>query len=243
MARSFRSVPLRYQIRKELLNFIVEQGYQPGDQLPTEEQLGEMLDVSRFSLREALHLLEVERLISTKHGKGRFLLSPPRDISIDITSLQSVPDLLSGFGIESVDKIIKIVESDASEEVSTHLNLAVGTPVVSIWRLRYAGKIPIIFSIDTLARERLPGTFSRADLKGSLFTFLEKHCGIRLDHSLATLRAACLPEEVREEVTNHSDSWILMEQVICDREGVAIIYSKDYHHTDYITFHVRRFRR
>ncbi len=243
MARSFRSIPLRYQIRKELLNLIVEKGYQPGDQLPTEEQLGEMLDVSRFSLREALHLLEVERLISTRHGKGRFLLAPPRDISIDITSLQSVPDLLSGFGIESIDKIIKIVESDSRGEISTHLNLDDGTPIVSIWRLRYAGKIPIIFSIDTLARKRLPETFSRADLKGSLFTFLEEQCGLRLDHSLATLRAARLPEEIQEEVGNHNDSWILMEQVICDREGEAIIYSKDYHHTDYITFHVRRYRR
>lgn len=243
MARSFRSIPLRYQIRKELLNLIVEKGYQPGDRLPTEEQLGEMLDVSRFSLREALHLLEVERLISTRHGKGRFLLAPPRDISIDITSLQSVPDLLSGFGIESIDKIIKIVESDAHGEISTHLNLDDGTPIVSIWRLRYAGKIPIIFSIDTLARKRLPETFSRADLKGSLFTFLEEQCGLRLDHSLATLRAARLPEEVQEEVGNHNDSWILMEQVIYDREGEAIIYSKDYHHTDYITFHVRRYRR
>lgn len=243
MARSFRSIPLRYQIRKELLNLIVEKGYQPGDQLPTEEQLGEMLDVSRFSLREALHLLEVERLISTKHGRGRFLLAPPRDISIDITSLQSVPDLLSGFGIESVDKIIKMIESDSSGEVSAHLGIGDGTPIVSIWRLRYAGNIPIIFSIDTLARSYLPETFSRADLKGSLFTFLEEHCGIYLDHSLATLRAARLPEEIRGEVGNHTDSWILMEQVIYDREGQAIIYSKDYHHTDYITFHVRRYRR
>ena len=36
--------------------------------------------------------------------------------------------------------------------------------------------------------------------------------------------------------------WILLEQVNYDQQGRAVIYSKDYHHSEYITFHVLRYR-
>ena len=95
MAKSRYSKPLRYQIRRDILDFIAEKGYQPGDQFPSELELSDLLEVSRFSLREAIHLLEEERVISTRHGTGRFLLSRPNDLSIDLTNLQSVTELLS----------------------------------------------------------------------------------------------------------------------------------------------------
>src|SRR3972149_11126253 len=103
MPKSRYTRPLRYQIRKDILDFIVEKGYQPGDQFPSEQELSDLLEVSRFSLREAIHLLEEECVISTKHGTGRFLLSPPGDFSIDLTNLQSVTELLAGSDIQSVN--------------------------------------------------------------------------------------------------------------------------------------------
>lgn len=243
MPRSYSPLPLRYQVRKDLLNFIIEKGYQPGDQLPSEQELSESLGVSRFSLREALHLLEVERVISTKHGIGRYLTSLPSDIPIDITSLQSVPELLAGFHIESVDRLLRVEEKPADEETAEKLEIAAGTPVILIERMRYAQDVAIIYSLDIFPKSVLPQDWSPADFKGSLFTYLEKHCGINLDHSQATIRAALLPDNVKNLIEDAAALWILMEQVIYTREGRAVIFSKDYHHTGHITFHVRRFRR
>src|SRR3970040_715657 len=114
MVNRIKPSPLRYHVKKEIIDYLIQHGYEVGDQIPTEQEFVELLGITRFSMREALSLLEVDRVISTKHGVGRFLISKPGDINIDITVLQSVPALLKGFNIESVDKILSVKERKSS---------------------------------------------------------------------------------------------------------------------------------
>jgi len=48
----------------------------PGTALPPERQLADLLDVSRPSLREALHILQAQGLVAIKHGQGTFVSEP-----------------------------------------------------------------------------------------------------------------------------------------------------------------------
>jgi GntR family transcriptional regulator len=243
MARVLNPSPLRYQVKKIIVDYLIQQGYEVGDRIPTEQELGEILGVSRFSLREGLHLLEVERILSTKHGIGRFLLSKPNDINIEITSLQSVPELLASFNIESKDKILSVQEIESEGDISHYLEVKDGTSVISIERMRYAKETPIIYSIDTFLKEVLPEGWRKEDFQGSLFSYLESSCKIKLDYSLATIRAALLPEEIRQKISDSTALWILLEQTMFSQDGRAVIYSKDYHNSNHINFHVRRLRR
>jgi GntR family transcriptional repressor for pyruvate dehydrogenase complex len=52
------------------------QKLEPGDKLPPERQLAELLEVSRPSLREALHILQAQGLVHIKHGQGTFVQEP-----------------------------------------------------------------------------------------------------------------------------------------------------------------------
>ena len=238
-----RSRPLRYQIRKNLLNFILINKYQPGDQLPSEQELSETLDVSRFSLREALHLLEVERVISTKHGSGRYLVSIPNDYQIDITRLQSVTEMLADYHIEATDKLVQIERTESFGDISISLGIPDGSPILSVKRIRYAKKTPIIYSVDHLPKSMLPGDWTEDDFKGSLFSYLENRCKVYLDYSQTAIKATLLPEDLPSLISTPFIPWILLEQVIYDRAGQPIIFSQDYHRSDHITFHVRRVRR
>jgi len=47
-----------------------------GDKLPPERQLADLLEVSRPSLREALHILQAQGLVQIKHGQGTFIQEP-----------------------------------------------------------------------------------------------------------------------------------------------------------------------
>jgi GntR family transcriptional regulator len=243
MSRSRYAKPLRYQIRRDVLDFIAEQGYQPGDQLPSELELSDRLEVSRFSLREAIHLLEEERIISTRHGTGRFLLSKPSDLSIDLTNLQSVTELLTAYSIPSVNELLKVERQPANPEYAGALSLELGKPVVVISRLRYAEKIPVIYSLDILAESILPEAWSEADFSGSLFDYLREKCSIRLDHSQTKVRAVMLDPEDTPFANELDAPWILLEQVIFSQLDIPIVYSKDFHRGDYISFNVRRIRR
>jgi DNA-binding GntR family transcriptional regulator len=80
-------------------------------------------------------------------------------------------------------------------------------------------------------------------LRGSLFDYLEEQAGIVLDNSQATIRSTLPSPELDELMGRPRVSWILLEQVIFDRQGEPIIFSKDYHRGDYILFNVRRYRR
>ena len=55
----------------ELVRDIVAQRLQTGDGLPSEAQLLKRYRTSRFTLREAMRLLEVQGLISIRRGRGR----------------------------------------------------------------------------------------------------------------------------------------------------------------------------
>lgn len=61
------------QILKELTSSIMHGDLKPGDKLPSERNLSEMMGVSRTSLREALKMLAATGMVVIKHGQGVFI--------------------------------------------------------------------------------------------------------------------------------------------------------------------------
>jgi len=60
------------RIAAQVVDIIETQKLRAGDSLPPERQLAELLEVSRPSLREALHILQAQGLVEIKHGQGTF---------------------------------------------------------------------------------------------------------------------------------------------------------------------------
>jgi GntR family transcriptional repressor for pyruvate dehydrogenase complex len=64
------------RIATQLIELIELQKLLPGDKLPPERQLSDLLAVSRPSLREALHILQAQGIVHIKHGQGTFVQEP-----------------------------------------------------------------------------------------------------------------------------------------------------------------------
>jgi len=64
------------RIATQLMELIDLQKLSPGDKLPPERQLADLLEVSRPSLREALHILQAQGLVQIKHGQGTYVQEP-----------------------------------------------------------------------------------------------------------------------------------------------------------------------
>ncbi|GFM80560.1 GntR family transcriptional regulator [Pseudomonas cichorii] len=60
---------------RAIRKLIAEQGYKPGDSLPSQRDLAVLLGVSRASLREALSSLSALGIVSVQPGKGVFIQS------------------------------------------------------------------------------------------------------------------------------------------------------------------------
>src|SRR3546814_19794597 len=65
---SRRNLKASEAVARDIVNFMTEGGFQPGDMLPREQAMQDQFQVGRGSLREALRLLEVQELIWIKPG-------------------------------------------------------------------------------------------------------------------------------------------------------------------------------
>jgi GntR family transcriptional repressor for pyruvate dehydrogenase complex len=71
--------PRLYELLAErLVEHVEKTGLQPGDRLPAERSLATQFGVSRSSVRQALVSLQVQGVVTVRHGGGVFLTQPPR---------------------------------------------------------------------------------------------------------------------------------------------------------------------
>ena len=68
--KNLKSRKLYLQVYDEIKDYIVSNHLQPGDKLPTEMEMCEILGVSRNVLREAIKSLEITGVVSSKPGVG-----------------------------------------------------------------------------------------------------------------------------------------------------------------------------
>lgn len=66
----------------QLLEFIIEQGLDQGDRLPSEHDLCRLTAVSRPSVREALMRLQADGLVESRRGSGTYLRQRPAERQI-----------------------------------------------------------------------------------------------------------------------------------------------------------------
>src|SRR5687768_12804346 len=74
--------PLYRQVYDFLVKQIAEGGWQPGEVLPSEQALADRLHVSQGTVRKALDVLGVEKLIERRQGKGTYVAEYTQERSL-----------------------------------------------------------------------------------------------------------------------------------------------------------------
>jgi DNA-binding FadR family transcriptional regulator len=70
-------------VAEQLLQYIAEQNLRPGDRLPTEQGLAEILDATRNVTREAVKVLAAIGRLSVRKGAGIFVAAPASNFGTD----------------------------------------------------------------------------------------------------------------------------------------------------------------
>jgi len=231
----------RYIIRKYLIDFLIKNDYQPGNKLPSERELMNIFNVSRLSIREALHLLSEERIVKPMQGMGWFLMENPRLPTEDISQLKSVTQIFETYGLKIFTEVLSFktirLENDWDD-----MNLNANEEILSIERIRYSETDPFIYSIDEIPLKLLTELPSKNEFQGSLLKVLEEKYHIKVEYSHAKISVV----ESKDFESNHPkllaiSSWMLLEQINYNDEGIPVIYSRDYHRSDKLHFFVRRY--
>lgn len=87
---------LAREIATRISEMILSGEIPPGTRLPPERELAQKFNVSRPTLREAIHVLEALRLVEVRQGNGTFVSKDPSPISSGMLErmLQKDPKLL-----------------------------------------------------------------------------------------------------------------------------------------------------
>ena len=183
-------VPLYYQLRTELEQRIKRGDWKPHQQLPTEDELGEVYAVSKATVRQALRELAQEGLVRREQGRGTFVAETK--IQFGPRRLASFTEEMRDFGMPSSSKVLDqgIVKADGA--LAAKLNLAEGSDVYRIERLRVAGDEPMGLQTVHVPAHLAPGLLETDFAVSSLYETLEKRYGLVPDHAAQTHFALAL---------------------------------------------------
>lgn len=235
--RSLMSV----QVRDALIAYFEEHDVKPGDRVLSEPEIVELFKVGRSTAREALKLLEHDGLVEVRPGLGRFLSSlSAATVNRPITRFESVSQMLEGLGYHAQVLVLSIEEGLPTDDECTALRIAADRPVVRVERLRSEGEVTLMYSVDTIVRDEIPGPVKHINWSGSLGSLMADQ-GHPLTFATASIQATNLPADVSKKYSLQGfDPWLLISETAFSVSGEPVLYGQNYHRGDLFSFNVLR---
>jgi GntR family transcriptional regulator len=228
-------VPKYYRVKNQILELIA--GLDPGTPVPTERDLAERFATSRTTLRQAIAELVVDGRLEHTQGRGTFVAQPKL---MQVRQLTSFSQDLQEEGWRPGSVVLKITEEPADAEVATNLQVAPGTPIHRVERLRTAGDEPIAHEIAHLPGP-LPDLAAQLERAGSLYRTLREAFGIDLEGVEDVVETALAdPVEAALLGVDTGLPMLLVHRTGWDADGRVVEWTRSVFRGDRFRFVARR---
>jgi GntR family transcriptional regulator len=244
---SFRTIqpsplPLHAQVRESLRERILDGTFPPHAQLPAESELGSIFGVSRITVRQALGDLQREGIVIKIPGKGSFVAKPKA--YQQLTQLEGFAEAMSRLGhtIRNLVTSHKIV--DATAQVAQRLQLAPGTPVSEIRRVRHLDREPVSLEVTYLPKD-IGERLRHEDLQGrDIFLILENDYRIPLGHADLQIEAVSADDALAHALQVPAGTALLrLERLTHTEDGIPLDFEYLYIRGDAFQYRLRIARR
>jgi GntR family transcriptional regulator len=219
--------PRYLKIAAELRERIRRGEHAAGDRLPTQRGLAREFGVTLMTLRQALELLERERLIRRQHGLGTFVAAP--FIDYDILQHQRFAADLRAQGEPVSTRLLASRFIPGDRRVTAALGLGPRARVLQLERLRLVDGHPMSLERSYLAAA-LGEELVKADLAATpLRQALEYKLGITIERASESVSAARLGRrESRELGCPPGVPAFESERVSFSAGGQAVVFDRVY---------------
>jgi GntR family transcriptional regulator len=188
-------IPLHAQLATALRGLIHSEQLPVGTTLPGEFELAAALGVSRHTVRHAIGVLVSEGSLRRQRGAKTVVASgPPFDAMIErrLGSFYAFAWEVEARGAEHRSRLLARSTMAADARIAQVLDLALGSPVERIERLRLAGDEPLVLEVAILPAQLAAG-FEATDLeRESIYDLLERIHGIVVARAHESLRPVVL---------------------------------------------------
>lgn len=180
-------VPLYYQLSEQLRERIESGALAPGDRIPSVQDLAALHNISPGTAQKAIAELVGLGLVEVRRGVGTFVA--PTKVALDLQTLLSFSEESRARGLAPSGQLLTQTLEVPPTRIATRLELDPGEPAVHIARLRSAEGSPSAIEDSYLAAHLVPGLETADVVTNSLYSLLEGHYGLRLEHATQMVEA------------------------------------------------------
>lgn len=222
-------LPAYYQIKQTIKNWILNKEFNPGEKIPSENELGEKFNVSRLTVRQAISQLVQEGFLISKRGEGTFVTHNEHLIgsfSLEFTGFMD--DLFYQIS-KCKTKSVKINRIPVPKVIKEKLELSnSGEEVIQIKRVRFLNDKPFNYTINYLPIDIGKRMTEKDLLRKPLLQIMEQDLGIQFTEAFQQIEASFADQEVSEQLDIVSGSPILLVERIMytkKRKPVEVVQS------------------
>jgi DNA-binding GntR family transcriptional regulator len=203
-ARGQRAPRAYQRVASELLKEIGEGRWAVGDRLPTEAELCERFDVSRFTVRAALAQLERKEIVSRRPKVGTVVAARAARKRYAV-SVGSLSELLA-FLDSTVVNPIGVGEVVADRALAADLACASGAKWIRVQTLRTpaGGKVPISWTDYYLQPRFKPVVAQFGKKPGPVYPLLERRYGVGISSIEQDIGACSLPKLIAQRLSTRA---------------------------------------
>ena len=235
-------LPLAARAHQYLRGLFEDGTFQPGEQLPSQNDLAAQLGISRATLREALLNLEQEGAIIRRHGVGTFVApSYGNQLEGGLEQLESILEMAARQSMQLAVDALKVEKKTADQELAHLLQIEPGTAVTSVQRVLTAEGASVAYMHDVAPVAILAPSDIDETFQGSVLDLLRQKTGIQIDQVDANIVAVNADAYLTERLSvKQRQALLLMEETLFDLEGQVVEFSRNYFVPEFFRFHVIR---
>lgn len=231
-------IPLYFQLQ-EILQDKLENGiWKPGDRFPSEEELCNQYGLSRTTVRNALHRLELAGMIERSRGKGTVVARPKvREFLLQSVVGSYASAYPQGGRLSTI--VLEAAVVIPPDHVRSALRLNEGQKTIKLVRIRNVDGEPLFWTTAHVPFELCP-TFIEEDFqKHSFFEILEIKYGFFVTRSVRTVTTVLATNRETNYLGVEPGSPLnMVESVSFLEDNTPIEYSRSYFRSDRTKFEV-----
>jgi GntR family transcriptional regulator len=221
------SVPLHHQIQQLLRSRIEAGDLEPDEQIPTEFSLARRFQVSRATIRVALHSLERDGLIVRRQGRGTFV----RHSGTMSSTKTRITHLLLGY--EAEVRVVRAETIPAPAHVVSFLGMARGERIKRFVRVEMVDDAPLAAVLNYVPMELGSRITTRALRRYSMLEFLRDRLRIEFGDMRQIIEARLPDDELASLLgITLTQPVLFLRLLVSDRSGKPVQISDTFYRGD-----------
>jgi DNA-binding GntR family transcriptional regulator len=227
-------VPLYFQVAQQLEQAIRAGTLSAGHRLDNEIQLADRFGLSRPTMRRAIQELVDKGLLVRKRGVGTQVVRGEVRRRVELSSLY---DDLARAGARPTTRLLALATEPAPEDVAGRLDVAAGTDLVRLERVRSARDEPLAILRNWLPADVAPLPATDLETRGLYELLRASGVHLRIAQQRIGARAAT-PAEATLLSERAGAPLLTMQRTTYDDSGRAVEYGDHVYRAELYSFEV-----